>query len=318
MSGSRISRRGALQTLAAGAAVAAFGAPVRAQGLATIRASYIPFENSAQLFYGKDLGIFAKHGFDVELQPNPFGAAIASSVASGAVDVGYATVMTLAAAHVKQIPFVIVSPANAFSASKPAGGMLVAASAAVKSGKDLNGKTIGSPGLNTLGEYGVRAWVDANGGDASSLRFVELPFPEMSAAMTSGRIDAAFVAEPFLQEAKRANHAVALELDAVAKEFLVAGWFTTSDWARSHADLVRRFDAGMREATDWAEKNPDKTIDILQKYLKVERATLLASPRANIAHQLSPALIQPGIDVTARYAKFASFPAQELIFTPAR
>jgi NitT/TauT family transport system substrate-binding protein len=311
----RLSRRSALATLGA---LAATRAALRAQTLPVVRASYIPFENSGQLFYGKELGIFAKHGFDVELQPNPFGAAIASSVASNAVDVGYATVMTLAAAHVKGIPFVIVSPANQFEASKPAGGKLVAASAAVKTGKDLNGKTIGSPGLNTLGEYGVRAWVDANGGDAATLRFVELPFPEMSAAMTSGRIDAAFVAEPFLQQAEKANHVVALELDAVAKNFLVAGWFTTSDWAHGHADLVRRFDAGMREASDWAEKNPQLTLDILVKYLKVERATLLASPRADIAHDLNPALIQPGIDVTARYAKFPTFPARDLIYVPGR
>ena len=61
--------------------------------------------------------------------------------------------------------------------------MLVAANPTVKSGKDLNGKTIGTPGLNTLGEYGVRAWVDANGGDSTTLRFVELPFPVMPAAL---------------------------------------------------------------------------------------------------------------------------------------
>lgn len=301
-------------------AAAAFGAasPLRAQTLQTIRVSYIPFENAGPLFYGKEQGFFAKRGFDVELVPNPFGAAIAASVASNAVDIGYATVMTLSSAHVKNIPFTIVAPANQFEASKPPNGMLVAASAGVKTGKDLNGKTIGSPGLNTLGEYGVRAWVDANGGDASTLKFVEIPFPEMSAALTAGRIDAAYIAEPFLGAARRAHAAVAVELDAVAKQFLVAGWFTTLDWARAHVALVRSFADGMLEATEWSEKNPDKVIDILVKYLRVERATLLASPRADFAHALVPAQIQPGIDVTAKYARFPSFPAQELIYAPAR
>jgi len=311
-------RRTALAALAASAVSASLVGPVGAQNLPVIRASYIPFENSAQLFYGIELGIFKRFGFEVELLPNPFGASIASGVASNAVDIGYATVMTLAAAHVKQIPFVMVAPCNAFSASQPPSGELVAASASVKTGRDLNGKTIGSPGLNTLGEYGVRAWVDANGGDASTLRFVEIPFPEMSAAMTAGRIDAAFVAEPFLEVAKKANHVVAIELDAIAKEFLVAGWFAMNDWAHKNADLVHRFSEAMLEATIWAEKNPDKVIDILVKYLKVERANLLASPRAFIAHTMTPALVQPGIDVTAKYAKFPSFPAKELIYTAGR
>src|ERR1700721_3334864 len=109
----------------------------------------------------------------------------------------------------------------------------MSASTSVGRGVDLDGKTTGSPGLNTLGEYGVRAWVDAGGGDSSTLKFVEMPFSEMPAALAGGRIDAAFVAEPFLTEAKKTSHTVGIEFDAIAHAFLVAGWFTTDDWAKS-------------------------------------------------------------------------------------
>jgi NitT/TauT family transport system substrate-binding protein len=311
-----VSRRGALSLLGAAATLPLLGTPAQAQtGATTIRVAYIPFESSAQLFYAKELGLWTKAGLNVELSPNPFGAAIAASVAAGAIDIGYATVMTLASAHAKHIPFTIVASANAFDMTQPPNGMLVAADPSVKTGKDLNGKTIGSPGLNTLGEYGVRAWVDANGGDASTLKFVEIPFSEMAGALGTHRIDAAYVAEPFLSDAKKAGHAVAIEFDAIAKAFLVAGWFTTSDWARAHADAVAKFAASMTEAADWAAKNPSKCPDILVKYLKVDPAVVAQSPRAFFAKTLSPANMQPGIDLTARYAKFPTFPAQELIYT---
>ena len=313
-----IDRRHALMTLAGAAAAPLLGSPVRAQSdMTTIRVAYIPFEASAQLFYAKELGLWPKAGLNVEIQPNPFGAAIASAVASNALDMGYATVMTLASAHAKKIPFTIVAAANAFDITAPPNGMLISASPTVKTGKDLNGKTIGSPGLNTLGEYGVRAWVDANGGDATTLKFVEIPFSEMPGALGTGRIDAAYVSEPFLGPAKKAGHPVAIEFDAIAKSFLVAGWFTTSDWAKAHPEATARFAQSIRDATDWALKNPAKCPDILAKYLKVEASAAALTPRTNFARALVPAQVQPGIDLTAKYAKFATFPAQELLYARA-
>jgi NitT/TauT family transport system substrate-binding protein len=308
-----VDRRSALGLIGGAAALPLLGSRAAAQSETTIRVAYIPFESSAQLFYAQELGLWTKAGLNVELQPNPFGAAIAAAVASNAIDIGYATVMTLASAHAKHIPFTIIAAANAFDVKQPPNGMLVAANPAMHTGKDFNGKIIGSPGLNTLGEYGVRAWVDANGGDSTTLRFVEIPFSDMAGALGTGRIDAAYVAEPFLSGAAKAGHVVAIEFDAIANAFLVAGWFTTTDWAKAHPEAVVRFAAAIREATEWALKNPAKCPDIVAKYLKMEPAQVAATPRAYFARSLVPAMVQPGIDLTARYAKFPPFPAQELI-----
>jgi NitT/TauT family transport system substrate-binding protein len=313
-----VDRRAALSLLGAVATLPLLPAAAAAQSDMTVRVAYIPFEASAQLFYAKELGLWTKAGLNVELQPIPYGAAIATAVASNAVDVGYATVMTLASAHAKKIPFTIIAAANAFDVAQPPGGMLMSASKDVRRGVDLNGKTIGTPGLNTLGEYGVRAWVDAGGGDATTLKFVELPFSEMPAALASGRIDAAFVAEPFLTPAKHNAHTVAVEFDAIANAFLVAGWFTTSDWAKNHQKAVASFAQSMRDAVVWAQANPTKCPEILAKYLKVDQAQVAASPRTYFAKALDPLQVQPGIDLTAKYAKFSTFPAAELIYAPPR
>jgi NitT/TauT family transport system substrate-binding protein len=313
-----LGRGSALALLGSAATLPLLGATAGAQSDMTVRVAYIPFEASAQLYYAQELGLWSKAGLTVETQPNQFGAAIAAAVASNAVDIGYATVMTLAAAHAKKIPFTIIAAANAFDVTQPPGGMLMSASKDVRKGVDLNGKTIGSPGLNTLGEYGVRAWVDAGGGDATTLKFVELPFSEMPAALASGRIDAAFVAEPFLTQAKKTAHTVGVEFDAIANSFLVAGWFTTTDWANKHQRAVALFAQSMRDAADWAKANPSKCPAILAKYLKVDAAQVAATPRTYFAKTLDPAQVQTGIDLTAKYAKFAGFPAGEIIYSPPR
>ncbi len=225
--------------------------------------------------------------------------------------------MTIASAHSKKLPFTILAAANAFDVSQPPGGMLMAASKDVRKGVDLNGKTIGSPGLNTLGEYGVRAWVNAGGGDDSTLHFVEIPFSEMPAALANGRIDAAFVAEPFLTQAKKLGvHTVAIEMDSVATSFLVAGWFTTTAWANAHQRAAALFAQSMHDAVVWAQQNPSKLPDILAKYLKVDPAQVATTPRTYFAKALDPRRFQPGIDVTAKYAKFETFPASQIIYAP--
>lgn len=313
-----VDRRGALSLLGGAAALPLMRAPAAAQSDGAIRIAYIPFEASAQLFYAQELGLWRKAGLNVQLQPIPFGPAIAAAVASGSVDIGYATVMTIASAHAKKLPFTIVAAANAFDVSQPPGGMLMSASKDVRKGVDLNGKIIGTPGLNTLGEYGVRAWVDAGGGNSTTLKFVELPFSEMPAALASGRIDAAFVAEPFVGAAKKVAHTVSVEFDAIANSFLVAGWFTTNDWGKSHQRAIALFAQSMRDAAEWAQKNPTLCPPILAKYLKLDQAVVAASPRAYFAKTLDPAQIQIGIDLTAKYAKFPTFPAQEIIYVPPR
>ncbi len=65
----------------------------------------------------QEMGFFAKAGLDVKITPSQSGAAIASAVASNAVDIGWTPPVSLAIAHVKHVPFVIVAPAALYASS---------------------------------------------------------------------------------------------------------------------------------------------------------------------------------------------------------
>lgn len=281
--------------------------------------AYQPYAYSAQVLYAREMGFFTKAGVNVTLQEIAYGSALATAVASGAVDIGIATINTLAVAHAKKLPFTIVAPGAVFDARKPATGFLMAGNqSGIKTGKDFNGKTIGTPGLATLGEYGVRAWVDANGGDSSTLKFQELPFSQMPAAFATGRIDAGFIGDPFLAEARKYAHQVAREMDVMGQEYIVTAWFSTTTWAAAHTDAVTRFGAAVRDASAWAAKNPKKCVDILAAQFKQERSTIDPATLPTFPPRLTAALIDPMIGVTAKYGKFAPFPGDELIYPPAR
>jgi NitT/TauT family transport system substrate-binding protein len=294
--------------------------PARAQTLPTIRIAYQPFQYSAQVLYAQEMGFFTKAGVNAELQAIAFGSALAGAVASNAIDIGIATIATLALAHSKNIPFVLVAPAASYLASdKPKALFLVGNQSGVHEAKDLNGKTIGTPGLATMGEYGVRAWVDANGGDASTLKFVELPFSQMPAAFATGRIDAASVGEPFLTPSLKVAHPLTTTMEAVlGPDYLITAWFAMKPWADAHADLVARFVAATRAASSWAAANPAKCIEILARTFKLDPATISPDLLARFPQQMTPASVTPEIAVTARYAKFPVFPAEDLIYAPRR
>lgn len=292
--------------------------PARAQSLETLRIAYLPFQYSAQVLFAQKMGFFTKVGIAAELQQIAYGSAVATAVASGAVDIGIATVATLAQARHRNVPFVIVAGAALYSASEPPKAFLmVGKQTPIRNGKDMNGKTVGTPGLATMGEYGVRAWVDAHGGDSSTLKFVEMPFSQMASAFAAGRIDAAEIGEPFLSDARKVARPLTSTMDAVlGSQYIITGWFAMNPWAAAHADLVARFASVMRESAAWAEKNPAKCVEIITQTFGQEPSSLSPASLATFAQSMTPAMLQPEINVVARYSNFPVFPSDDLIFKP--
>ena len=323
MSLSKITRARASALLFGGAALAALHAPGVAQISAPVRIAAIPIEGAMQASYAKDMGFFAKAGIDADIQLMQGSSAIAAAVLSGAVDIGYTAVDTLATAHQKGVQLVFVAPGSEYvsEATGHDAALVLPANSTIKSAKDLNGKTIGVNSLSGIALLGTRVWIDQNGGDASTVKFVEVPFGTMPVALDTNRVDAVQVTEPFIGATKKNGRVLTYGMnDAVAKHFLIGAWFTTPQWAAAHADTVRRFAAAMREASLWANQksNQAKSGEIVSKYTKLDPAVVATMSRAVFADQLTPALLQPLIDVNARYGKFSAVPAQELMYTAPR
>jgi NitT/TauT family transport system substrate-binding protein len=275
-----------------------------------------PVDSAAEVFIAKDLGFFARQGLDVDIRPGTNGSAIATAVSAGAVDIGYSDLVTLATGYLKGVPFVAVAPAALWTSTAPTAALVVLAGSPVKSAKDLAGKVIAIPGLATLAEFSPRAWIDQNGGESSAVKFIEMPYPAMPAALTAGRVDVAYISEPFLAVVKKDVRILGYAHDAIAKQFLQSAWFTTPQWAKDHPDLAHRFAAAIHETALWANQkaNQAQSGAILAKYTKIDPATIAVMERAHFAETLSAASIQPAIDVSAKYGKFTTFPADRLIY----
>jgi NitT/TauT family transport system substrate-binding protein len=301
-----------LQGLTAGAVAAAL--PLRARAADTVRFATLPIDTGAQIYYADAEHFFAKAGLDGQIQSIPNGGAITAAVVGGSIDVGFSNILSLAIAHERGVPITLIAPAGLYITKAPTSVLMVHKDSPVRDARALNGKTIAVNGLKNITQLAVQAWMDKNGGDSKTASFSEMPFPEMPAALAARRIDAALVAEPAVTEAKANSRILAKPYDAIAPDFLIAGWFTSQKWAAAHPDLVKKVVAVMRESAAWANKNTPASAEVLARATKLDPATLRTMVRSVYAERLDAAAIQPLIDLAARYGLLkAAFPAQDLI-----
>jgi NitT/TauT family transport system substrate-binding protein len=184
--------------LAALTAALAVPASVRAQSAPPEKLSVglIPAEISAQIFYGIDRGIFAHNGLDVEFEAFTNGNSIAAGLASGALDVGLSDLVSVMSAHVRGLPFGYIAPGLLNGEKTPTYGIIVAGNSAIRVAKDFNGTTFAVNGLKNIVQVSVQAWIDNNGGDSSTVRFVEMPIPAMAPAVARGEVQGQGLTSP--------------------------------------------------------------------------------------------------------------------------
>jgi NitT/TauT family transport system substrate-binding protein len=298
----------ALMLLAAGA---------QAQpALTTIHVGLVPTDDITPLVYAIRTGMFRQEGLDVELAAGNSGTAMAAAVISGSYEFGKSSMLAVINAHLRNLPLAMVGSEAVYDEKNPYTQFVVAADSSYKSAKDLDGKIIGTPALNDLDELTTMAWIDKNGGDIKSLRFVELPQAASIAAVTEHRVDGTVLHYPPLAEAMASGkvRAMAPVYSGVAPFFVFAAYFTSTAYAQAHPDIVRKFMQTIYRAAAYTNKHHAETVQMMAEVTKVQPELVARMNRVDGATSLNPKDIQPVIDVAARYKLTQrAFPATEML-----
>jgi len=291
--------------------------PLRAQSTVTLRVGAAPLDSNGPLYYAQDLGYFKDAGLTVNIQPLPGGPQAASALASGAIDVTVGPITTVALAHLHGIDFKFIAPAAIITGHTFTDPLLVATDSTIKTGADLNGKLIGISGLKSMQQVSAMAWVETHGGDANSLKFIEVPFPQMGQALAQHRVDAIMSTEPFATSFKNVSRSLGNAPDAVAPTFMELGYFATPAWLQANPGVAARFVEVLRKTAIWANAHKAESGAILVRYAKLDPDVASSMARATYGTTLSPAMIQPVIDSSAKYGVLdKTFPASDLIWQP--
>jgi NitT/TauT family transport system substrate-binding protein len=216
-----------------------------------------------QLFmqFGVDKGFYHDQGLNVTVTPIPGGSQQVTSVLSGATDMTGTDVVTWINARAQGLPLSLVGPGSAATADPKAdfSTVQVPADSPIKKPGDLAGKTIAVNNLNNIGTITIRGALDKAGIDSSQVKFVEVGFPDMLAALAKKSVDAIWIIEPFssigLAKGNRAVMYPYAEYDPSMQIGLIA---TSTKWAASNAGAVTKFQAAHNQTADYIAKNPDE------------------------------------------------------------
>jgi NitT/TauT family transport system substrate-binding protein len=282
-----------------------------------VRVGGVQTDDITPLVYAIRTGMFRRAGLEVVAIPANSGAATAAAVLSGSYEIGKSSLLSLMNAHLRRLPLTVIAAGVVHDTHNPFAKLCVAADAPYKNGKDFDGKTIAVSALNDLSQVAIDAWVDKSGGDAASIRYVELPVSAMPAAVAEHRVDGAFILYPVLADALASGkvRAVVAAYDAIAPYFVLSAWFTTTNYASTHPDIIRTFVRVMYAAAAYTNKHHAETAPMMSELTKTPLAIYETMARVDAATSTNPKDWQPPIDAAAKYHVIPqAFPAKDFLW----
>ncbi|HEY5350401.1 MAG TPA: ABC transporter substrate-binding protein [Candidatus Lustribacter sp.] len=272
-----------------------------------MRVATSPQAATAESYVALEIGTFKKYGLDVTIETRAKGAgsAVAGIVVSKAADVGEADIIALCAAAEHGIPLSLLAPSNVYFPTSAAINVLtVAANSPVRLAKDLDGKVVAAPSLEGPARVSAAKWLDDNGAELSTIKFIEMPVVAMAAALQKGTIGAAMISEPALTVAGDSVRILGRPYqDGFGKSFQVSYWFATPEWVKANSEAAHRFALAMRDTARWTNdpKNASRYGQILQKYAHFSDDVIKKMGRAAYGLTIDTSLAQPLIDAGIKY-----------------
>jgi NitT/TauT family transport system substrate-binding protein len=311
-----MNRKQALLTGAFVAATAGRGLAQTTPALTPVRLASTANDDVTAALYAIQQDAFRKAGLDVTLSTLNSGSAISSAVAGGAVDIGRSSMLPLIAARGKGIGFMLVAPSGLYLGSAPDSALVVPAKSPLRTAKDLEGKTISCPALGDLDNLSLRNWIDANGANSKLVQYIEMPGSAVVAELASGHVVAGTLQNPYLAQALKGGtvRVLGYHLSSIGTRLMQSAWFSTADYLGKNAAVVRSFAQVMQAASAYCNTHQAQTVELLASFTKMDPVTIAAMSRTEFATSLDPGLIQPLIDVAAKYKVIeARFEARDFI-----
>jgi NitT/TauT family transport system substrate-binding protein len=206
-------------------------------------------------------GFFRQEGIRVSFRPTAGGAEVIPQIISGDVQFAFGNPVSLAFAQQRGLGlrYVTEGVQGGSREQDSTNGLLVHKDSAIRSVNDLAGKTFAVNVLNSLGEVTIKTALEKEGVDTSNLKFIEVPFPDMLAALERRQFDVAWLPEPFVSQGIAEGHRKLLDpMVATYPRLTLSGYFGSAEFIEQNGDLVERFQRAMNRSLDYAAAHEEE------------------------------------------------------------
>ncbi len=253
----------------------------------------LPVIDTAGLQVALKEGFFKQAGLDVTVKPVTQSTAAIPDLLHGSIDVigGGNYVSFFEAQANGTFPVQILAPAIDCTADTY--GVVAMPSSGITKPADLAGKTIAVNLTQNVQTLTTSAVLAADGVGASSLRYVQVPFPDMGAALQANRVDAISAVEPFLSAALAAGgRLVTSTCTGPMAGFPLSGYMTTQSWAQQHAAAARAFQQALEKGNAYADAHPGVVRALLPTYTRLTAKAAAGMPLGTYPATLATAPMQ--------------------------
>jgi NitT/TauT family transport system substrate-binding protein len=298
--------------LLAGCSAVGIGASASAHGLSTLTVAAVPGIDDAPLYIAADDGQFAAEGLKVRIKDYGSASSEITALKTGKANVAAGDYADFFYAQARQPGLLIV--AEGYDAVAHAMDVLVSPDSGITTPDQLAGKTIGTPEpqeipYNATIPYSMetlatQSALQDDGVDPASVRWKPLPTPDLIGALSSHKVAAILVTEPYIYRAESQIGAVEI-LDSVSgttATLPLSGYFTSTSFARAHAGALAAFRAGLQRVQ--ADANAGAAVRTIIKRLvgmNAQTAALVTigeyqtSPDVNGLQRVANLLIDFGV-----------------------
>lgn len=235
-----------------------------------IKIGMLPLNHNTPM-YAQELGLFKKHGLDVEVTVFQSGPAMVQAVLSGEYAGGSFGPVPMLNLASQGVPVYALAMDGMHTPKHPAGAIVIRGDdASIKSFTDLKGRSVGQLAAGTLTYMRLFTAADKFGMKRDDFREVFVPFPQMGQLLASKQVDAVYTWPPFDTLIANAKQGRILVDDTDWVPYAVASHLGVSRaFADKNPEATRGLVKAYIEAGRWVNDNPAAARKIAQKTMKL-------------------------------------------------
>lgn len=233
--------------------------------LQTLEVAYVaPAETMAIPWIAKESGIFAQHGFDVNLHLVPGTPRLVQSIIAGDFDYAQVGAPAVLRARVTEGDTVILANVGDYFTFK----IMAHPQSGVRSIADLRGRTVGVSQIGSTSHTFLKVLLSREGIPLDEVNVLQSGSnPQAATAMLTGNIDAAAVSGVMVPASERAGAVVLADGRKLKILAPGAALATTRRRIDRDRDATQRFMQAYVEGIHYYKTQRDATIAIMQQYM---------------------------------------------------
>lgn len=267
--------------------------------LASVSIGYFPLVHTSTIVNADEAGYLEDAGIDAELVQTQGGAAAIPALASGNVDVTYANYTSALLAAQQGLPIVLIA-GNDVGADDH--GIYVDPASGIEDIADLKDKSFAVNNLQNIGTVALYAQLEEAGLSPDDVEVLEMPYPDMAAAVQNGNVDAIWQVEPFQAVSEQAGLVKIGNLFAgPAADMPVAGWITTRDYAEANPAVITGFRDSLARSIEDLDGNREALATLVPEFTTVTAEVVQEIDLPVFAPEVDVAKVQEGADRMLEY-----------------